>query len=310
MVDVTVLGDINVDLLTFPIEEYPEKDKQIIVPSIQLNPGGSAFNIVLACSKLGIKTKFIGKIGNDIFSKYLLKVLKNNKINYKAKVSKNERTGITLGISFRDETRSMISFKGTNETFSIKDFDIKEIKGKIFIISGFNLLNSLRKDVVDLIQYAKRNGMKTGLDPNWDPEGWTENRLKDIYDVLKVVDWFFPDLEEGKAITFTDKDVLIVKKLIHLGPKIVCLKMGDKGCLIGDKDKIELVKTFDVKPINPTGAGDIFLAAFIKGYLSGYSLNDIVTFANAAGALSTTKTGLERYPTYKEVIKFIEEKMR
>jgi 2-dehydro-3-deoxygluconokinase len=175
-------------------------------------------------------------------------------------------------------------------------------------MGGFNLLNGLRKDVPNLIEYAKNKHMKTGLDPNWDPEGWPENRLKDVYDVLKVVDWFFPDLKEGEAITFTDKDILIIKKLLNLGPKIVCLKMGERGCLVGDRDKIELVKSFDVKPINTTGSGDVFLAAFIKGYLSGDSLKEMVVFANAAGALSTTKIGLERYPTYKEVIEFIETK--
>jgi sugar/nucleoside kinase (ribokinase family) len=42
MIDVTVVGDINVDMITSPIKEYPEKDSQIIVPSIKLDPGGCA----------------------------------------------------------------------------------------------------------------------------------------------------------------------------------------------------------------------------------------------------------------------------
>ncbi len=78
--------------------------------------------------------------------------------------------------------------------------------------------------------------MKTGLDPNWDPKGWTDDRLVDIYNIFKSTDWFFPSVEEGKAITKTKDERLAVKKLLYLGPKTVCLKLDERGCLLGHEE--------------------------------------------------------------------------
>lgn len=308
MVDVTIIGDINVDLITSPIRGYPDKDSQIIVPSINLIPGGCACNAAIACAKLGIKTRLIGRLTDDLLSKYLLKTLKKAGVNAKIKIIKNRSTGITLATTFKDMRRSFITYQGNNETFSIRDFRPDDIKGKILIITGFNLLDNLRKDVKKLFEHAKKLGMKTGLDPNWDPKGWTDKRLMDIYNIFKSTDWFFPSVEEGHAVSKTKNERLIVKKLMYLGPKTVCLKLDERGCLLGNKDTIKLIKGFKVKTVNTTGAGDVFLGGFIKGYLSGWSVEDSVLFANVAGALSTTKVGLERYPTYREVIRFLKSR--
>lgn len=308
MVDVTIIGDINVDLITSPIREYPDKDSQTIVPSIYLNPGGCACNAAIACAKLGIKTRLIGKLTDDLFSKYLIDILKKVGVKTKIKIIKNKTTGITLATTFKDMKRSFITYRGTNEILSIRDFRPDDVKGKILIITGFNLLDNLRKDVKKLFEYAKKSGMKTGLDPNWDPKGWTDKRIMDIYSIFKSTDWFFPSIEEGKAIAKTKDERLVVKKLMYLGLRTVCLKLGERGCLLGNENTIKPIKGFKVNPINTTGAGDVFLAGFIKGYLSGWSVEDSVMFANVAGALSTMRVGLERYPTYRETIHFLKSK--
>ena len=301
MIDVTILGDINVDVITSPIQKYPDKDSQINVPSIHLSAGGCACNTAIACAQLGIKTRLIGKLTDDLLSNYLIKTLKKVGVDCKIKIVKNKMTGITLAITFKDMERSFITYNGTNESLSIEDFKLKDIKGKILIVTGFNLLENLRRDVKKLFEFAKNNGMKTGLDPNWDPKGWTEKRLKDIFNIFKSTDWFFPSMEEGKAIAKTEDERLIVKKLRYLGPGIVCLKLGKRGCLFGYEETIKPIGGFKVKSISTTGTGDVFLAGFIKGYLSGWSVEESVRFANAAGALSTTKIGLEKYPSYKQV---------
>jgi sugar/nucleoside kinase (ribokinase family) len=308
MVDVTILGDINVDMITSPILDYPKKETQIALSRISLNPGGCACNTAIACAKLGIKTRLIGKLSDDLFSNYLLKTIKGAGIDPRIKMCKGEMTGITLAITFKDMKRSFLTFRGTNRSLSTKDFKLEDIEGKVFVITGFNLLDRLRKDVKRLFDYAKKNGMKTALDPNWDPEGWKEKRLRDIYRIFKSTDWFFPAVEEGKAITKTDNERLVVKKLMYLGPKIICLKLDERGCLVGYQSRVQLIDGFKVKTINTTGAGDIFLAGFIKGYLSGWSVEESVIFANAAGAISTTRVGVERYPSYKEVIRFLKNR--
>jgi len=308
MVAVTVIGDVNVDVITSPIEKYPEEDSQIVLPLAQLVPGGCACNTAIGCANFGVKTRLIGKIGGDAFSDYLLKILKNFDVDCKIKTEKEKNTGLTFAVNFKNMTRSMFTYRGTNEFLSTNDFNSRDIEGNILVVTGFNHLSALRKDIKVLFKYAKSKGMKTFLDPNWDPEGWTEKRLNDIYEILKYTDYFFPSSEEGQAITKANDERLAVKKLMYLGAKTVCLKMDEKGCLLGLENTIKHIDGFAVNSVNTTGAGDIFLAGFIKGYLSDWPIENTVRFANAAGAISTTKIGLGKYPGLKDVKDFLKSR--
>jgi len=304
MADLTVLGVINVDFITSPFRRNPEKDKQITVDDIELSPGGSAFNLAISASRLGIKTKFIGKVGKDYFGKMLIDIGKRNGI--KMSVRQEGETGITIALTYVDASRSFVSYKGSNNHFSLKDFSLSEIEGSFLAIGGYNLLDNLRKDVPKIVDYAKSKGMKVSLDPNWDPQGWKEERIKDIYELLPKIDYFLPDINEAEEITFTKNDILMAKKLMNLGAANVLIKEGSKGCLLCMKEYIKLIPSFKVNAINATGAGDVFHAALIKSLLNKKSLEEAARYANAAAALSTTKLGINRYPTEKQVSEFLQ----
>jgi sugar/nucleoside kinase (ribokinase family) len=72
MTEVTVIGDVNIDLLLSPIKDYPEKDLQHKIPWLKIEVGGGAAHVALALSKLGIETKLIGLIGKDPFGNFIL----------------------------------------------------------------------------------------------------------------------------------------------------------------------------------------------------------------------------------------------
>jgi len=301
MNEVTVIGDINLDIISFPLKNYPEKDKQSILPKIIVQLGGSSAIFASTCCSLGIKTKFIGRLGFDFISEFLVKEIQEIGVDSRIKRIKGEEAGITISLTFKDMKRAMISFRGSNGNLCKKDFDLKEIEGKILHVGGFNLLDGLRKDVYEIFSYAKKKGMKTSLDPNWDPKGWTKERLFDLFKILKITDFFFPDYEEGKAITKFEEPERIVEKFLDLGVKIVALKCGKDGCYVGKENEVFHMKGFKVKAVQTTGAGDAFNAGFIKAFLSGLSLKECARFANAVGALYTTKFGRERFPKEKEV---------
>jgi ribokinase len=305
MNELTVIGDINLDVISFPLENYPEKDKQTILPKIVVQLGGSSAIFASTCSSLGIKTKFIGLLGFDFISEFLVKEIEKIGVSSEIRRIKGVEAGITISLTFKDMKRAMVSFRGSNGNLSKKDFELEEIEGKILHIGGFNLLDSLRKDVCGIFSHVRKKGMKTSLDPNWDPKGWTKGRLFDLIKILKFTDFFFPDYEEGKAITKLEEPRKIVEKLLSLGPKIVALKCGKNGCCVGNESEISYVKGFKVKAIQTTGAGDAFDAGFIKAFLSGLNLKECARFANACGALYTTKFGIERFPKEDKIKKLL-----
>ena len=301
--ELTVIGDINLDIISSPLKNYPAKDKQTILPKFIIQLGGSSAIFACTCSRLGLKTKFIGRLGFDFISEFLIKEMQ--KLGVETRIKKAEEAGVTISLNFEDGKRAMMTFRGSNSLLSKKDFELEEIEGKVLHVGGFNLLDSLREDVHEIFAYAEKKGIKTSLDPNWDPKGWSKQRMKDLLKVLKITDFFFPDYEEGKAITKVENPKKIVDLLLKLGPKIVALKCGKNGCFVGSGKEIIQAKGFKVKAIQTTGAGDAFNAAFIKAFLSGLSLRECAKFANAAGALYTTRFGSERFIKEEEIKNFL-----
>jgi len=178
----------------------------------------------------------------------------------------------------------MITFRGNNYFLSLRDLRLNEIEGDILHVGGFNLLDNLREDICKIFKLGKNRGMLTSLDPNWDPKGWCKRRINELKKVLKVTDIFFPDYEEGKAITKLKEPKEIIKKLLDFGATIVALKCGKNGSYVNFRGKIYHVKSLSIKPRFTTGAGDAFDAGFLKKFLEKGNSLEACKFANKIAA--------------------------
>lgn len=301
--DITVIGDVNVDLLTKPIPRLPKKDSQLLIPSPDLTIGGGAANFAFTASKLRLRTMLVGLVGEDVFGDYIVKKVREFGIENKIRRTKREKTGITIGIQLKDGSSSLLTYRGTNSILSLRDFKLSDVKGKVVHIGGYNLLDGLRKDVYKTLKHAKKKGMLTSLDP--DIKSRVRFDVKKFRKTAKIVDFFFPNKAEGKLLTRKSREKEIVRDLLKLGCKTVALKCGEKGCMVGKVNKISKIKGFRVKAVSPTGTGDIFNASFIFNYLKTKDIRKAGKFANAACALAITKTGEGRYPSWRQVIKFL-----
>lgn len=295
-IEVTSIGDINIDIITSKIRNMPEKDSQVIVDDISITSGGCAANFAKASSKFGLGTRLIGKLGDDIFRNILKKELRGIDL----KISEGSKTGLTFAITFRDNTRSFLTYPGSNGELTIHDIDINLVKGRHLHIASF-FLQGLRKDTLKILNFAHSKGMTTSLDTGWDPRGWSERDTESVRKILRSVDIFFPNIREGRAITGFNNKQEICRELLRLGPKIIALKLGSKGSYIATNNEKFSIPPLKVRVIDTTGAGDVFDAAFIYGYLKGWNLKRIGIFANAAAALSTMGYGSGNYPTVKDV---------
>ncbi len=295
-IEVTSIGDINIDIITPKIQEMPEKDSQIIIGEISITSGGCAANFAKALGKLGLNTRLIGKLGNDTFKNFLKDELKG--IDLKA--SMGTKTGLTYAITFKDNTRSFITYPGSNSELSIKDIDFSLIKGRHLHITSL-FLQGLKANTEKILNFAHSKGMTTSLDTGWDPGGWSERDIKLVRRILKGVDIFFPNIKEGQAITGLNDKRAICDKLQEFGTKAVALKIGSKGSYIATPEKQISVPPFRVRVVDTTGAGDVFDAGFVYGHLKDWNLEKIGRFANAAAALSTTGYGSGNYPGLRDV---------
>lgn len=290
-IDVTSVGDINVDLITPCIRNLPERDSQIIIPDIHLSVGGCSANFARETSILGMKTRFIGKLGDDLFAAFIRKELEGIDL----RVESGGKTGITYAITFDDNTRSFITYPGANGELGVDDINPEFVEGRYLHIASF-FLHGLREGTEKLIDYAHGREMIVSFDTGWDPGGWSAEDISLVKRILKKVDLFFPNLKEGTAITGAESKEDICGNLLDMGPDIVALKMGSEGSTIATEKETLFIPPFRVDSVDTTGAGDVFNAAFIFGHYRGWGMEKIGRFANAAAALSTTGYGNQAYP--------------
>ena len=165
--DVTAIGEILIDLTQTEINEEG-------VPQFSANPGGAPANVAVAASRLGARTAFLGKVGNDGFGVYLRQVLENNHVD-----SRGVRTGEThtsMAIVSIDETgeRSFRFVRGADRDLPPEGVDEDEVlKSKILHFGSVSLTAGLsRNATIFAARTAHRHGGLVSYDPNYRPALW------------------------------------------------------------------------------------------------------------------------------------------
>jgi len=264
MVDVTVLGDTNLDLLTEPIDTIPENEQKFI-DKIKIKIGGGAANFALASVKLGFETRLISSVGNDFIGNFILNRLKESGIDLHIK-KLEVPTGITLGIQLKNGSKKLFTYRSNNKVFSLKHFSLEEIEGDWLQVFGYNLMDGLREHLPKILSYAKEKEMVVGFDP--DIKAGLKFDKEEFYRLLKFVDVLFLNEQEAKNFDFNRLKVrtLIIKKGKN---GVAAIEKGNKVELSGISTEVKM----------PTGAGDVFDAAFVHHYFYGYDLRECLEFA-------------------------------
>ena len=303
--EVTSVGDINVDLVCSNLVDMPGRDSQVLVDDLFMSSGGCAANFAKAASRLGLKTRLFGKTGDDIYGEFLRGELSGVDLH----LAKGSKTGVTYALTFRDGSRSFLTYPGSNREFGVGDIDLDLVEGGFLHVASF-FLQDLREKTRDLLAHARGKDILCSFDVGWDPGGWGEKDRELVIDILEAVDIFFPNLREAEAITGLSDVEEVCDSLLDMGPDIIALKLGSQGSFIATKGERFGVEPLEVDVVDSTGAGDVFAAGFIYGRCRGYSLEESGRFANAAAALSTKYMGSSCYPTEKEVAGFIRNRSK
>jgi sugar/nucleoside kinase (ribokinase family) len=165
----------------------------------------------------------------------------------------------------------------------------------------------MRNVCIQIAQAVKNAGGSISLDPNLRPELLSLEEYRTILQpVVAMSDILLPSGDELTLLTGEKDTEQACRRLLLSNVKIIVLKLGVRGCRIYTRDNIFEVPGFKIKAIDPTGAGDCFDAGFISAYLDGLPLQLAASFANALGALGTTRRGaMEGTFSLKEVMAFI-----
>ena len=311
MADIVTIGEIIVDLTAI-------KGTDGEISYLQC-AGGAPANVAVMASKLGASSAFIGKTGSDMFGGFLLETLKKHGVSADGVIIDRERRTPLAFVKLDENGEREFCFYRENSAdtaLTYEDVNRELIDDcRIFHFGSLLLASEPSKSAtVNAVEYAKSCGKIISYDPNFRKSMWEseEKAISTMRSMLKYCDVL--KIAETELDAISDCNILLksLADLFKYGISVVILTQGAKGCVIASKKGIERLPTYDVQTIDTIGAGDSFFGAFLTKLaqsgkrpdeLSMAELVDFADFANACGALSSTKHGaIPSMPTLQEVL--------
>ena len=300
-----------------PLIGFFTKNNFFNLPSFQMVIGGDTSNVALGVSKLGHPASFTTRLGNDFFAKKIKEVWEKEGVDTKY-VFKDDthQTGIYFAIDdFKGEHQFVYKRKcSASASYSSEDAKKVSLEGlKIFHLSGISQAISISclESSFYFMKKCKEENILVSYDLNYRKPLWSKEYFNSIvfYTIKNFVDLVSLNLNEAEVLGLTGKPEHIINTIMDMGPKIVALKLGKDGCVIGSPDGIKYGKSFKVNNIvETTGAGDSFTAAVIVGILEQMRLDYLVCFANAVASKVCSAIGsTSGQPTREEIDKFLDK---
>lgn len=302
--DVVALGELLIDLTQNGTSNQGN-------PILEANPGGAPCNVLALLSKLGHKTAFIGKVGQDGFGNQLEAALVETGISTEG-LCRDETVHTTLAVVHTlpggDRDFSFYRNPGADMRLTVKEVNADLIRSsRIFHFGTLSMTDEpVRGATYAAIAEAEKNGVLRSFDPNLRPPLWRtleEAKEQVLYgmahcDILKISDneiQWLTGLED-----FSDGIHWIQDRFPNI--RLILLSMGRDGSRAYSGDTMAQVPAFTcVDAIETTGAGDTFFGGVLHHVLQwglrAYSkdeLRQMLFFANAAAAIITTKKGALR----------------
>jgi sugar/nucleoside kinase (ribokinase family) len=288
--DVIAIGELNVDIIFNQLSGDPEIGKEKFAQDMILTLGSSTAIFSANIATLGARTAFVGMIGKDIFGEFI-----KNKLLLKGvdvvKLIETDRfsTGATIVLNY-NEDRANITFQGTMDHMTFNDIDknIFEKTNHIHISSIF-MQSGIKKDLIEILSYARLKGVTSSLDTQWDPiEKWDF----DYQNILPLVDIFLPNEKELLMLTKSNNLTEAISKIMPY-VNICVVKQGNKGSLLLTKNGINHHEEafLNTKVVDAIGAGDSFNAGYIYKFIKGSLPIECQRFGNLIGAINTTASG-------------------
>lgn len=314
MLDVVTLGEVMVQFN--PITTGPLRH----VAYFEKHAAGSEANFAIGVTRLGLKAGLITRVGNDEFGKYILSVLRGEGVDISlVKIDDDAPTGIYFiqrGYPIPNKS-SVIYYRRGSAASKMSPEDIKEEyirNSKLLHLTGITpaLSDSCKEATLKALKIASESEIKISLDTNIRLKLWSKDKAKEtLLPIIRKVNILLTEPTDAKILVGEEDPHKIIEKILSMGPNMVVIKLGERGAIASDGKETIMKTGFKVPVVDVIGAGDAFAAGFIANILKGKSLEEALTYGNAAGALVVTTRGdIENLPSQEDVEKFLASQRR
>ncbi|KAI0491304.1 fructokinase-1 [Dendrobium catenatum] len=286
-------------------------------------PGGAPANVSIAVSRLGGRAAFMGKLGDDEFGRMLAAILRENGVSDAGVTfDAGARTALAFVTLRSDGEREFMFYRNPSADMLLTpaELDLELIRrAKVFHYGSISLITEpCRSAHLKALEVAKEAGLLLSYDPNlrlplWPSAADAKEQILSIWDQADIIKVSDVELQFLTGEDSVDDEVALT--LWRPSLKLLLVTLGDKGCKYYTKDFRGAVAAFRVKQVDTTGAGDAFVGALLSKIVEDMSalqdekkLREMLRFANACGAITTTKKGaIPALPNLSEALAFFEK---
>lgn len=312
MNDVITVGDA---MITF---DPSAKGPMRYASSFDRKVGGAELNFALGCARLGLKTGWVSRLGNDEFGRYIHNFVRGEGVDVSAvKLVDGHPTSLNFKEVMEDGSGRTFYYRENSPTKTLTMDTLDEnyiTNARLLHITGvFPAID--RKKNVELIKHAvtlaKNNDLLVSLDPNIRLKLWNQEEARQALTAfLPYVDIILTGVDEAELLFGVTEPKEIIEKCKDYGISSVAVKQGEQGAV--GYHKGELLESSAVKPgkvVDTVGAGDGFDAGFVYGIMQDWPLEKILRFANTIGSMVVSVDGdNEGLPYLEEVLVRLGEK--
>lgn len=299
MTEVIGIGAALFDIL-MTSDGFPKEDTKLQGTGSKTQCGGPCATALVAMSKLGVRTEYIGTLGDDPYGGMILEGLKKYGVG-------TEKVRIIHGaqsfhsfvlLNTKNSSRTCIWSKGTVPPPGKQELDLEMLKHARYLH-----LDGHQMDLaVYAAQMAREYEVKVSLDAGGIYPG--------IERLLPLVDIFIPSEEFALKYTGASSAVeaaAVLEEKFH--PEILIITQGAKGGFYWYQGREIRYPSYAVQAVDSNGAGDVFHGAFLAGRYKGMAVEEAAGFASAVSALKCTRFGAqEGIPAFEETMQFIKNR--
>lgn len=275
---------------------------------------GAETNVSTGLARLGFNMRWISKVGDDSFGKFIIEALRKENIDVEGVITdKRYPTGFQLKSKVENGDPQVQYFRKGSAASTICPADVDPASftsAKHLHLTGIPaaISASARELAYEAVKIMREANRTISFDVNLRPKLWSSQAemVEVVNSMACQADWVLPGAGEGKILTGYSEPRDIAAYYLEQGAKLVTVKLGPEGAYYRTLTEEGVVEGFRVQVVDTVGAGDGFAVGLISGLLDGLPVKEAVRRGNAIGALAVTAAGdAEGLPTRSQLESFM-----
>lgn len=281
--DVISVGSATVDcFVSLPVDFSNIKHgSKVLIDNIHLTTGGGGTNVAVGLSRLGLRSGFIGEVGEDLSAHMIKHDLEREGVDFLVKQHSRHQTAYSVVLEAKGKDRAILVYKGASSYLEPDEIP-KRLSTEWFYFAS--VVGTSFRTMEQIAGFAKKNSIKVFFNPSSYMVEQGQEFLKKVIAATTVLSL---NKEEAQSLlrAKTNNMLELLKGLHRLGPEVCIITDGSNGAYAYDGALHYFKKVRKTQAVDTTGAGDAFGTGFLAGFIikKGLPLDRRIRFAMDLG---------------------------